>query len=1176
MEEVAGDKIEKVPGAALAPHLHSMVAQLRQNLNGPLEYIVLHSPLVRIRAEPSTLAEVVGKLKHNSVVRGFPAGKWLFIEKEEVERMRGTRKNLAPTPAHGGWVLIDPDGLHLGKGRLLAPQWAQITLERFYNNSGAVLSWPGIEQDGVCYLVQWRSVLSQEQKEHMTVADDAEWTASEGTSTFEQRVFQNTATLFGNEFAQQNAELHFRVKAILPPRSAEPGSDSTRGASLMSAWAAAATLEPEPSLREDSRLMLQDRPKENSPGGKGQIQERSLAVATESEAKCASTDEGLQECEDLQDFHTAQNSCDQHKEEECEGEVLLSQVGIRDSRETGAAMKHESIEQDLQDLQNGRRDEGLQEEGELRTTQCWADGTNEGSKDVDLLVQTKKEAQEAANGEEGTTKNELVHDIGSGSCDIFQDAQVKDTGMLSDSAATVRMPSLESAPVAFSELGDNGAVAMISSEAKGSVPMEILVQKICRAPTPNRNSVLELAACKDSEGVEKAPTKLLNPWGTPWGAGFSSNLPSSASQRSKTKGVRRSFGGERPREEEKEEETERQKELRVRRKSFGGDRPRDEKKEKEEARPMWKRPEAASEQCSPSPAQKVTLEAATCMSSSCVQDEPSSPLPTQVPLVEATGLRLSGIAEGSDERCAEDAKTDLPVPQEQDDDCDEERAGQEFASPVRQRREGGADHFSSPPQKEQRVTLEVATCVSSSCAQDAPFSLLPTETSLVQATELSLSKITKAPGQCCAEGAKTEVHAAEPSPEPSTGFSPSSMFASVSASTRCEVARERRLARQASSTAMVPHAVAAATFQRWGGVVVIPDAASLWQEDVLEKCLRALGGRLVRTADWPMEEFGGPWLWTAKGIEVGDLPGRPSESAPFTEAQYAMWKKLDPACPSQVFVLADMGYIRFSTHEPATTASGEPFLYLQSLAAPGTVVAEDALPFGINPEGSAAINKAGALRHGRVAEACGIIAAIIELLEDADIQRQVAALDASRGGPLATWLHRPPWQRQGIENLAPANLAHVPSSSVVAWARSLADTVASLASPACGMERADWVIAAAAAAAPRAMSAKGDRPLGAASSRLAARLAARRSGAETAAGSAAGTARGHRRASCPPHAVGAEAVTQADELSLELPQVAAELRGAMRSSPLRHGCRGSRSPEGIAPPEHQPIRMLQT
>lgn len=137
----SGDRLRKLEGLA---------QDVLRVLGGCIEHTVVHSPAVRLRVAPSTAARAVGRLLCGAVVRGVPAGGWLRLDQEEVSRScEGT-----PLCAGPAWVLIN--GTHLGKGDLLVPNWAQLSVTATYWEA-LDLTWPGIAAELVNYCVQWRS-----------------------------------------------------------------------------------------------------------------------------------------------------------------------------------------------------------------------------------------------------------------------------------------------------------------------------------------------------------------------------------------------------------------------------------------------------------------------------------------------------------------------------------------------------------------------------------------------------------------------------------------------------------------------------------------------------------------------------------------------------------------------------------------------------------------------------------------------------------------------------------------------------------------------------------------------------------------------------------------------------------------------------------------------------------
>lgn len=131
--------------------LESQALDVLRVLGGPLEYTVVHSPAVRLRVAPSTSARAVCRLLQGAVVRGVPAGGWLRLQNKEVW---SASADGFPTFATGtGWALIN--GSHLGKGDLLVPTWAKLSVAATFLEALEV-SWPGIPAEVATYCVQWR------------------------------------------------------------------------------------------------------------------------------------------------------------------------------------------------------------------------------------------------------------------------------------------------------------------------------------------------------------------------------------------------------------------------------------------------------------------------------------------------------------------------------------------------------------------------------------------------------------------------------------------------------------------------------------------------------------------------------------------------------------------------------------------------------------------------------------------------------------------------------------------------------------------------------------------------------------------------------------------------------------------------------------------------------------
>lgn len=105
-----------------------------------LEYKVVHTKAVTMRAEPNVYSTEVGRLSPGDVVKGFPTGPWIFVKECN-----------GPLPQEGAWVLAD--GTPLGVGNLLVPEWSRVTHEN--TSDGIRFEWPGLGAKDRIYYFQW-------------------------------------------------------------------------------------------------------------------------------------------------------------------------------------------------------------------------------------------------------------------------------------------------------------------------------------------------------------------------------------------------------------------------------------------------------------------------------------------------------------------------------------------------------------------------------------------------------------------------------------------------------------------------------------------------------------------------------------------------------------------------------------------------------------------------------------------------------------------------------------------------------------------------------------------------------------------------------------------------------------------------------------------------------------
>mmetsp|Transcript_132641 Transcript_132641/g.330838 ORF Transcript_132641/g.330838 Transcript_132641/m.330838 type:complete len:657 (-) Transcript_132641:107-2077(-) len=157
----AGLGVDGAQGGALEPQDAALAVRLALN-DQPLEYLVVRTPFAHLRAEPSSIARSVGRLKYGTIVRGFPAGQWLHLDRSEVERRRLERRCdwSPPVPDSGAWVLVDCEPASL------VPRWAVVTVDgvaEFADDASSnvfdevELAWPGLPRSlEAVYSVHWR------------------------------------------------------------------------------------------------------------------------------------------------------------------------------------------------------------------------------------------------------------------------------------------------------------------------------------------------------------------------------------------------------------------------------------------------------------------------------------------------------------------------------------------------------------------------------------------------------------------------------------------------------------------------------------------------------------------------------------------------------------------------------------------------------------------------------------------------------------------------------------------------------------------------------------------------------------------------------------------------------------------------------------------------------------
>eukprot|EP00403_Amphidinium_massartii_P034003 CAMPEP_0178449898 /NCGR_PEP_ID=MMETSP0689_2-20121128/42818_1 /TAXON_ID=160604 /ORGANISM="Amphidinium massartii, Strain CS-259" /LENGTH=979 /DNA_ID=CAMNT_0020075291 /DNA_START=1 /DNA_END=2937 /DNA_ORIENTATION=+ len=126
-------------------HLKVLVRDTQEVLgHQALEYVVVSDHGAPVQASPSTVASNLGHLEKGDLVKGYPAGRWLFLEPDEVARLSTDEQGEAADLASSAWVLID--GATLGKGTLLEPCWSQLRVEKG-RQEALELSWSGVCRD---------------------------------------------------------------------------------------------------------------------------------------------------------------------------------------------------------------------------------------------------------------------------------------------------------------------------------------------------------------------------------------------------------------------------------------------------------------------------------------------------------------------------------------------------------------------------------------------------------------------------------------------------------------------------------------------------------------------------------------------------------------------------------------------------------------------------------------------------------------------------------------------------------------------------------------------------------------------------------------------------------------------------------------------------------------------
>mmetsp|Transcript_26182 Transcript_26182/g.57717 ORF Transcript_26182/g.57717 Transcript_26182/m.57717 type:complete len:937 (+) Transcript_26182:90-2900(+) len=141
---------------ARSDHLKAVVRDIQQALgNEPLDYVTV-ADAAPVKAQPSVGAESLGYLQKGDLVKGYPVGRWLYLDHSEVERLSSREGGEDPID-DVVWVLLD--GAALGKGKLLEPLWGQIRVDRG-RQEALGLSWAGLQgrNMNVKYSVRWQVI----------------------------------------------------------------------------------------------------------------------------------------------------------------------------------------------------------------------------------------------------------------------------------------------------------------------------------------------------------------------------------------------------------------------------------------------------------------------------------------------------------------------------------------------------------------------------------------------------------------------------------------------------------------------------------------------------------------------------------------------------------------------------------------------------------------------------------------------------------------------------------------------------------------------------------------------------------------------------------------------------------------------------------------------------------
>lgn len=257
-------------------------------------------------------------------------------------------------------------------------------------------------------------------------------------------------------------------------------------------------------------------------------------------------------------------------------------------------------------------------------------------------------------------------------------------------------------------------------------------------------------------------------------------------------------------------------------------------------------------------------------------------------------------------------------------------------------------------------------------------------------------------------------------------------------------------------------------------VVVVPDATSDWQAEILGQLVGLMSGRLVRETLWQKAAVGG-FAASSRVLRLtclGRLPavaeanGKPRRPADFSQsspaeveievthatggAQIWVTTPADSTILQLKRTIADrcgddedevVPRMRLMRRWSASTflpfKDSEPIGTRRKLLAMGVSFA------GVPPRLPPRKADRPPTTSATPTEAAGLLAAAMELLEDPGVQQSLAVLDGRAGGVMAAW--EPPWEEQGVEDLDAESLSRVPGDTVLGWAKSFADVVALLA-----------------------------------------------------------------------------------------------------------------------------------